>query len=148
MAIQEPNSAVVGISFAGLFSAVPFGVPVETIAIGTGFFSLGIFARAAFEMQKTIERGDHVGIGQVLGWVGAGLIGAPFGTILYVVFLHTLKVQSNDASILGLLVLGFGGPRLLTALMGAIVGLWNKVFGGEVHVPNPADGKGDFRDQR
>lgn len=123
------GSVVATLSLAGILTAQPFGISVETIAIGTCFSIVGVIGRAAFEMQKAAETPGGMRVSKIAGWVGAGFIGAPFVTILYLVVLNLMKVQSDGVSILGLLFFGFSGPRMVTWLLNMVIGILNKRLG-------------------
>lgn len=125
------GSAVAIMSVAGILAAQPFGISVETIAIGTGFSLVGVIGRAAFEMQKAAE-GPGMKLSKIAGWVGAGFIGAPFATILYLVILNLCKIQSDGIAILGLMFFGFSGPRMVTWLLNMGIGILNKRMGTNI----------------
>ena len=116
MAVNETATAGV-ITLATILTAQPFGLPVETIAIGTGFAFVGVIGKAAFEAQRAIESGKSVNLGPILGWVGSGMIGAPFVTIVYLVLLKMLGVPADNMAILGLIFCGFLGPKAVTSLV-------------------------------
>ena len=114
----------------------PFGLPMEQIFIGTSFAVLGVVGRAAFEMQKAAEgaAGGMRGT-KIWGWVGSGLIGAPFVTIMYLITLKLAGVQSDGIVSLGLLFLGFSGPRMVTWVLSTGISLINKKTGLNIPVP-------------
>lgn len=121
--------ALGGLSIATIFSMQPFGISIETIMIGTAFSIIGVVGRAAFEMQKSSEAPGGMKFSNIAGWVAAGLIGAPFITILYLVVLKLSSVQSDNISIIGLMFFGFSGPRILVWLLNFAIGILNKRTG-------------------
>lgn len=120
MASPEPSTGVVTLSIAGILASSPFGINVETIAIGMCFAIVGMFGKFAFEIQRALDAGDKVRLVQALGWVGAGLIGAPFITVAWIVLLKAVGAQTDVATVLGCLFLGFFGPRGVTWLVGLL----------------------------
>lgn len=131
------QGATVGVlSLAGIMTAAPFGLSIETIAIGTLFAVVGVIGRAGFEMQKSAEGPGGLKLSKIAGWVGAGFIGAPFVTILYLALLKISSVQSDGLVILGLLFLGFSGPKVVQWLMGSIAAMISKRLG--IVAPPPA----------
>lgn len=128
------GTTVAGLTLAGIMTAMPFGISVGTIAIGTGFSIIGVIGRAAFELQKSSEGPGGMALRKIVGWVGAGFIGAPFMTILYLVFLNLIKVQSDGVLIIGLMFFGFSGPRMVTWFMNLLIGMLNKRLG--INIPN------------
>lgn len=130
MAINETATASV-LTMAGLLASQPFGLPIESIAIGAGFAALGVFGKAAFEIQSSLERQSSVSLKYVLGWVGAGLIGAPFAAVLWLIFLRIVGIPSDNTAIMGLVFLGFLGPKGVTWLMAYVTGLLKDKLGGE-----------------
>lgn len=68
-------------------------------------------------------------LSKIAGWVGAGFIGAPFATIIYLVLLSLMKIQSDGVSILGLVFFGFSGPRAIAWLLNVVIGQLNKRLG-------------------
>lgn len=124
------QGAVLGVfSVAAILGAQPYGISVETVMIGTAFSIVGVVGRSAFELQKLSENPGGMRIGAIAGWVGAGLIGAPFVTILYLVVLKLLNVQSDSISIIGLMFFGFSGLRMATWLLNLAIGILNKKTG-------------------
>jgi len=131
-----------GISLATILGAQPYGISIETIMIGTAFSIIGVVGRAAFEMQKSSENPGGMTLTHVAGWVAAGLIGAPFVTILYLVILKMMNVQSDSVSIIGLMFFGFSGPRMLTWLLNTGIGVLNKRSGLSIpQIGQKQDGK-------
>lgn len=130
------QGATVGVlSAAGILTASPFGLSIETIALGTAFCIVGVTGRAAFELQRTAEGPGGLKLSKIAGWVGAGLIGSPFVTILYLVLLKLAGIQSDGLIVLGLLFFGFSGPKVTSWLLNTSAGILSKRFG--VNVPNP-----------
>lgn len=121
------GATVAALSFAGYLTATPFGLSGETIGIGTLFCVVGVAGRAAFELQKSSE-GNGAGMkwNKILGWVGGGLIGAPFMAILYLVMLKLANIQSDGIAAIGLLFVGFSGPRAVTWLLSSATSLLTK----------------------
>lgn len=135
------GTVVAGLSLAGMLTAQPFGISVETIAVGTCFSIIGVVGRAAFELQKASEGPSGMKLSKIAGWVGAGFVGAPFATILYLVLLKLLNIQSDGIIIIGLLFFGFSGPRMVTWLMNLAVGTLNKRLGTNIPlIGQTADG--------
>lgn len=127
---MSTQTVVLGsVSIATILGAQPFGISIETITIGTAFAIIGVVGRAAFEMQKSSENPGGMPLTHVAGWVASGLIGAPFVTILYLVILKMINVQSDSVSIIGLMFFGFSGPRMLTWLLNTGIGVLNKKAG-------------------
>ena len=141
--MSTQSVALGGVSLAAILGAQPYGISVETVMIGTAFSIIGVVGRAAFEMQKASENSSGMKFGSIAGWVGAGLIGAPFVTILYLVVLKLLSVQSDSIAIIGLMFFGFSGPRMVTWLLNTSIGILNKKAG--LTIPQfgtpPPDGK-------
>lgn len=125
------GTTVAVLSLAGILTAQPFGLSLSTIAIGTCFSIVGVIGRAAFELQKSSEGpvGGGMRLSKIAGWVGAGFIGAPFATIIYLVLLSLMKIQSDGVSILGLVFFGFSGPRAIAWLLNVVIGQLNKRLG-------------------
>lgn len=121
--------ALGGLSIATILGMQPFGISIETVMIGTAFSIIGVAGRAAFEMQKASETAGGQKFGSIAGWVAAGLMGAPFITILYLVVLRLSNVQSDNISIIGLMFFGFSGPRLIVWLLNFAIGILNKRAG-------------------
>lgn len=124
---------VATLSVAGILAAQPFGLSVGTIAMGTGFSLIGVVGRAAFELQKASEGSGGMKLSSIAGWVSAGFIGAPFATILYLVALKLMNVQSDGISIIGLMFFGFSGPRMITWLLNTLITFVNKKL--NVNIP-------------
>lgn len=120
MNTADTGSAPVAISALSILSAVPLGVPVATIALGMAFAIVGVIGRAAFDIQKSLEGGSPVKLGQIIGWIGGGLLGAPFVAVLWIVMLRTIGAQTDTATVVGLLFLGFTGPKGVTWMMGFV----------------------------
>lgn len=120
MVTTDTGATATGLSIAGILSSVPLGVPLATIFLGTAFAIVGVIGRAAFDMQKSLEAGDRIKGAQVLGWVGAGLVGAPFTAVLWIVLLRAVGAQTDLATVIGLLFLGFTGPKGVTWAMGFV----------------------------
>jgi len=139
MAVQTSPAPIV-LSVAGILAAAPFGVSVETIAIGMGFAIVGLMGRFAFDVQKALETGNGVRLAPTLGWVGAGLVGAPFLTVLWIVFLHWIGVQADVVTVIGLLILGFTGPKGITWLIGMATDLLSQRLPGRPKPPTPSGG--------
>lgn len=137
------------LTIAGMAASTPFGIPMEQVAIGTGFAVVGVIGRASFELQKASEGSkDGIQAGKILGWVGSGLIGAPFVTIMYMIVLSLAGIKSDGVVSLGLLFLGFSGPRMVTWLLSTGISLINKrtglnipILGGSAPTGTPP-GKG------
>jgi hypothetical protein len=108
---------VAALSLSGILMAQPFGLSVETIIVGSAFSLIGVIGRAAFEMQKAAEAPGGMKLSKVAGWVGAGFIGSPFASILYLIGLKLAGVQSDSLAIIGLLFFGFTGPKGVTWLI-------------------------------
>jgi hypothetical protein len=132
MATPEPSTAIAGLSIAGILAAVPFGINVETIATGMGFAIVGMLGRFAFDLQKAVESGTPLGLGKTLQWLGAGFIGAPFLTIAWLVFLKQIGAATDTATVIGLLLLGFSGPKGISWLLG----LLNKLLPQNGRIPD------------
>ncbi len=126
------GSTVAALSLAGILAAEPFGLSITTIALGTGFACVGVIGRSAFELQKANEGPNGMKLSKIAGWVGAGFIGAPFVTILYLVVLNLAKIQSDGISILGLMFLGFSGPRMVLWMVNLVIGILNKHLGWNI----------------
>lgn len=137
------GTTVATLSLAGMLTAQPFGISVETIAVGTCFSIIGVVGRAAFELQKSSEGTSGMTLGKIFGWLGAGFVGAPFATILYLVVLKLANIQSDSIVIIGLLFFGFSGPRMITWLINTAIGQINKRSGLNIPSvgpsPSPAD---------
>lgn len=117
------------LTFAGMMASSPFGLPMNQIALGTLFAIIGVVGRAAFEMQRANEGNPGLQLSKVAGWVGAGFTGAPFLTIVYLILLRMMNVQSDGIVSLGLLFLGFSGPRLMQWLLNTGILQLNKRTG-------------------
>ena len=128
------------LSVAGLLAATPFGISVETIAVGMGFAIVGLMGRFAFEVQKSLETGNGVKLAATLGWVGAGLVGAPFLTVLWLMFLKWIGIQADVVTVIGLLILGFSGPKGLTWLITAATDMLASRLPGRPKPPAPPGG--------
>lgn len=126
------GAVVATLSLAGILTAMPFGISVGTIAVGTAFSLVGVVGRAAFELQKSAQGDGGMDARKIAGWVGAGFIGAPFVTILYLVILKLMNVQSDGISVIGLMFFGFSGPRMITWLLNTGIGLMNKKLGANI----------------
>ncbi len=138
------GTALGTLSIATIMAAQPYGIQVETVIIGTAFSIIGVVGRAAFELQKLSEGPSTMKLAAIAGWVGAGLIGAPFITILYLVVLKLSSVQSDSISIIGLMFFGFSGPRMVTWLLNLAIGILNKRTGLTIPLfgmATPPDGK-------
>lgn len=136
------GAALGALSVATILGAQPYGISIETVMIGTAFSIVGVIGRAAFEMQKASEAPGGMKFGSIAGWMGAGLIGAPFITILYLVVLKLSNVQSDNIAIIGLMFFGFSGPRLLIWLLNLAIGILNKRTGLAIPLFGPTpDGK-------
>jgi hypothetical protein len=135
------GSAVAALSLAGILTAQPFGLSIETIAIGTGFAVIGTIGRAAFEVQRSSEGQEGMKLSKIFYWLGAGFIGAPFVTIMYLVVLNLAHIQSDGISILGLLFFGFSGPRAVTWLLNYVISILNKRLGTTIPTLGPAPAK-------
>lgn len=118
-----------GLSIATILGAQPYGISVETVMVGTAFSIIGVMGRAAFEMQKSSEDPNGKTFSSIAGWVGSGFIGAPFVTILYLVILKLMNVQSDSISIIGLMFFGFSGPRMVSWLLNIGTGILSKKTG-------------------
>jgi hypothetical protein len=141
MASPEPaTAAVTGLTIAGILAATPLGVSVETIALGMGFAIVGLFGRLAFDIQKGIEAGDKVRLSTAIGWAGAGLIGAPFIAVVWIVLLRAIGAQTDAATVIGLLFLGFSGPKGVTWVMGLVADfVGSRLPKGTVAPPKPGE---------
>lgn len=143
--MSTQGAAVGAFTLATMLAAQPFGVSVETIAVGTAFCVMGVFGKAAFEAQRATEGTAGFKWSQILGWLGAGLIGAPFVTTLYLVLLKLVNVQSDSIVILGLLFAGFTGPKAVSWLMssaGTILSKGTGFFGTSPGGTTPPKGPG------
>lgn len=138
MAVSE-TTAVGLLTVGGLLASQPFGLPIESIAIGAGFAALGVFGKAAFEIQSALDRHSAVSLRSVLGWVGAGLVGAPFAAVLWLIFLRMIGVPSDNTAIMGLVFLGFLGPKGITWVMDYVSVLLKGKIGGGSSPPKPGD---------
>lgn len=142
---MEINSGtgVAAISLATILAAQPFGISVETVAIGAAFSVMGVFGRAAYELQRYMEGSGTMRPSKIVGWVAAGLLGSPFVTILYLVILKACSVQPDGLALILLLFVNFSGPKavswLMTNGMGMISGrLRGLAFpAGQPTPPNP-----------
>lgn len=139
------------LTISGVLAATPFGIPMNEIALGTFFAVVGVCGRASFELQKASEgAAGGIPVSKILGWMGAGLFGAPFVTLFYLVVLRLINVQSDGIVSLGLLFLGFSGPRMVSWLLNTGISLINKHTGLNIPTwgassqpiaPQPAPGK-------
>lgn len=132
MSVPNSSVAVTGLTLGTILTAAPFGVPVETIAIGTLFSVLGVMGRAAFELQKVAEGGAGMTVGRVLGWFGAGLLGAPFMTVTVIALLKFVGVQIDIYSVIGFLAAGFFGPRFVGGVIQFGTDYLRKRFGAAI----------------
>jgi len=130
---MTPNTvAVGGLSLAGILTAAPLGLSMETILIGTAFAILGVVGRAAFEAQKYSENNGSMKFSQILAWLGGGLVSAPTMTVLYLALLQSISVKSDSIAIFGLIFLGWSGPKGATWLIGLIRNSLASKFGNSV----------------
>ncbi len=130
--MSTQSVALGGISIATILGAQPYGISIETVMIGTAFSIIGVVGRAAFEMQKASEAPGGMRFSNIAGWVASGFIGAPFVTILYLVVLKMMNVQSDSISIIGLMFFGFSGPRMVSWLLNLAIGILNKKAGTQI----------------
>lgn len=139
MAINETSLAAV-ITVGSIMTATPFGLQVENIAIGTCFAAVGVIGKGAFDAQRAIEGGQPVKLAGIVGWIGSGLIGAPFVTIVYLVLLKMGGVPADNMAILGLTFCGFLGPKAVNALVAWGTAAIKRITGVQVDGPTK-DGK-------
>jgi hypothetical protein len=141
MAMDVPTLGF--LTVAGMLASAPFGLPMQQIALGTGFAVLGVIGRAAFELQKTSEGStDGIRGARIWGWMGSGLIGAPFISTMYLIVLQLLHVKADGVVSFGFLFFGFTGPRMLSWLLNTCIGQLNKRLGLNIPTwgpptPNP-----------
>jgi hypothetical protein len=135
MATLEPSSSMLTLSIAGILASSPLGVSVETIALGTCFAVVGCVGRFAFDLQKALESGEKIMLRQALSWIGAGFLGAPFVAVAWIALLRTIGAQTDLATVLGLLFLGFSGSKGVTWLIGLITGFLQQRAGLQKGAP-------------
>lgn len=135
MSSPEPTSGAIGLSAAAILLAAPFGVNVESVAIGMCFGVLGLFGRVAFDVQRALENGGKVYLAQAIGWVAAGLLGTPFITVLWLLFLKQAGVQSDFITVIGLLFLGFTGSKGLFWLVNLVFNTFKARLGSAAPEP-------------
>ena len=134
MAVSE-GPIIIGISLAAVFGSAPFGVPVETIALGTGLAVLGVMGRAAFELQKVAQGQDGMLLGAILRWVGAGFLGAPFTAVLVIAIMKGMGWQVDNRAVFGFIGLGFFGPQGLIWLISFGTDFLRKRYGSAPSLP-------------
>ncbi len=117
MALPHGPAISVAASAVSFWTASLFGIPVGTIALGIVASLCGMLGRFGFDMQQGIETQQRSKMAMAAGWVGAGAIGAPFITLAWLLLLKAAGVQSDAVTGIGLLSLGFSGPKGVTWLM-------------------------------
>ena len=123
MASGAEAGGVAGLTtMAAILAAQPFGLQVNDIVIGSAFAALGVIGKSAWELQTALEHQDPIRLSRVLGWVGAGLIGAPFTTVVWLIMLKMISVPADNVAIMGLTFMGFLGPKGVSWLIERIPG--------------------------
>jgi hypothetical protein len=140
MFTTSPAKTATALGFAAWFSSAPFGVSLEDIAIGTLFAAIGVIGRGMLEMQKTLERGDKVQLARSLAWIGCGIFGAPFVTILYLAFLQSIHWSVDAFAVMALSLLGFSGPKSVAQLVDFISGALHARGVPAAPAPQPPEG--------
>ncbi|TXH15070.1 MAG: hypothetical protein E6R03_07985 [Hyphomicrobiaceae bacterium] len=137
----DTNTAAVGaLTLAGVLNASVMGVPVDTIVVATGFTMLGAMGRLGFEMAKASEGADGVKWSKVFSLLGGSLISAPTISVICLTVLSLIGIQSDKATLLGLVFFGFVGPKSLLWLFNTGSTLFTKKTG--LTLPGmPGDGK-------
>lgn len=140
-----PEGAVVGsLTLAALWSATPFGIPVETIALGTLFVYGGVIGRGAFELQKIAEGNGGMRWSQICGWMGAGFLGGPFMSLVTILFLKLIGAQVDNLTVIGFSAMGFFGPRALNKVIEFGSGLLRRRYGSLIS-PSTGDENGNHK---
>ena len=116
-------------SMAGMLAASPMGINVETMLIGTCFTLFGVFGRIGFEIARGADTPGGVKWGSIAAQFGGGLLSAVAITVLYLSLLRTVGIQSDTASVIGLIFFGFTGPKALLWLLNTATGAVNKRTG-------------------
>lgn len=140
MAAPADANLGAGLTLAGLLSATWFGIPMEGLAIGTMFCIVGVMGRCAFDIQRTLQKGDPLKMSKIAGWAGAGLMGAPMGAIIVMTSLKlAFNAQPDGAIIVGMLALGFGGQEIVGWIWTFCLSRVNKLLGLNVPVVPPGN---------
>lgn len=117
--VETPTAKMsLSLILASLFSAMPFGVSVENIAIGMFFAIVGVVCKGLVDMAISVEKGDQVKTGRSLALMGIGCGLAPFVSTIYMILLTLVHAQVDATSALVLVVLGYSGPKAVSGLMG------------------------------
>lgn len=113
MTINSP--VVAGLSLAGFWTASVYGFTAETVITASIFTSLGIIGRLGLELSQA-------GNGQrkptsVFSLLAGSLCSCATLTVLYLALLKALGIQNDNATVFGLIFLGFIGPKALLWLL-------------------------------
>lgn len=131
--MNTPETAVAAaLSLAGILNASVMGINVETVFVATGFTMLGAMGRLGFEMAKAAEAAegaDGVKWSKVFSLLGGSLISAPTISVICLTILSLIGIQSDKATLLGLVFFGFIGPKSLLWLFNTGSNLFQKKTG-------------------
>lgn len=135
------NTPAVGaLTLAGMWQASVLGLPVETIAVATGFTILGAFGRLGFEMAKAADEPGGVKWSRIFALFGGSLTSATTLAVLFLAMLKTVGIQSDSTTLLGLVFFGFVGPKALLWLFNAGTGAISKRTGLKLPQLGPSGG--------
>ena len=123
------GTPVLALSVAGIMAASPMGFPMETIVLATGFTLLGIVGRLGFEISKAAEQPGVVKWSSVAALFGGSILSSVPITVLYLALLKTAGIQSDTASVIGCIFLGFTGPKAFIWLYNSLSGWLGKRTG-------------------
>lgn len=117
-----------------------FDVPITTLGSGVLMCTIGVAGRAAFDLQRAYKREEQVRLSRILGWVSAGLLGAPMATIIVmVVAKYFTSTEPGGMVAVGLLAFGFGGQDIVGPVWNLAAKYLNKMFGLNIAADAPAE---------
>ena len=143
LASPAPEAIVGGTAVAsGLVAGSFLGVPDITLLTGMLACSVGVFGRAAFDVQRTVASKDPVAWQQIAKWSFAGVCGAPMAAVMVTIALQmTTGAVNDDYFGAALLLLGFGGQNILAPIYQLISKLASMKLG--VTIPDNLNNDGD-----
>lgn len=147
MASPAPEVIIGGAAVAGGLLAGNFlGIPNSELVMGMAACSIGVFGRAAFDVQRTVAANDPVAWQQIAKWSFAGVAGAPMAAVIVTLVLKmTTGVITDDYFAAGLILLGFGGQSVLAPLWALVTKLASLKFGFSIPSNLPDSGDKDAK---
>ena len=113
--MSTSNAGAIGIlTLAGVWQASVLGLPVLTLAIGTGFTLLGLAGRAGFEISSGTKPS------KIAALLAGGLVSAPTIAVLCIAFLKLIGIQNDTASLISLVFFGFLGAPVIKWLLNTL----------------------------